>query len=181
MPKALLIIDMQKFVEERINQGINYYPLNAISNMELVLQRFRANNDVVLHVRHRTEQPDSSLHPSSPLYPAMDAFREKANEPVFFKNTSSAFASTHLKAWLDSHCISEVFIIGAVAGFCVHSTVREGSDLGVKMTVLKDAVLSFDIPALKKEARNIHAVTLALLETDFATVKSVRNYENISG
>ncbi len=180
MSRALLIIDMQKFVEERIHQGINYYPRNAISNMELVLKRFRTNNDLVLHVRHRTEEPDSSLHPSSPLYPAIEAFREKAHEPVFFKNTSSAFASTGLKAWLDSHFISEVFVIGAVAGFCVNSTVREGSDLGVKMTVLKDAVLSFDIPALKKEARNIHAVTMALLETDFATVKSVRDPGKIS-
>ena len=60
-------------------------------------------------------------------------------------------------------------MIGAVAGFCVNSTVRSGSDLGFKMTVVRDAVLSFPLENAGLSAENIFNVTLGLLETGFAS------------
>ncbi len=33
MSKALLIIDMQNFVTQRIQQGVDYFPQNSIENM----------------------------------------------------------------------------------------------------------------------------------------------------
>lgn len=172
MVKALLIIDMQKFVEERIRQGIGYYPHDAINRMVHLVQTFRDNHQKVMHVRHQTSEPGSLLHPQSPSYPAIAALEAKSDEPVFIKNTSSAFVSTDLKSYIDEHLITEVTVIGAVAGFCVNSTVRNGSDLGIKMTVVSDAVLSFDLPTVQGSAKNIHDVTMALLHADFATVTS---------
>ncbi|MCU6671573.1 isochorismatase family protein [Enterobacteriaceae bacterium H4N4] len=168
MSRALLIIDMQKFVEDRINQGVQFYPSNAINNMTIVLRQFRKEQALVAHVVHQTAEEGSVLHQDSPFYPAIGDFEPTPDERVFIKRTSSAFASTDLKHYLEAKGISEVVVMGAVAGFCVNSTVRHGSDLGLKMTVVKDAVISFDLPDAQREEKNIHDVTMKLLEAGFA-------------
>lgn len=176
MAKALLIIDMQRFVEDRINKGVGYYPSDAISNMRHLLNKYKKNNTLVIRVIHQTDAADSILNENSPYYQFVSGFENEAGEPVFVKETSSAFASTKLKRYLDDNAVSEVVVIGAVAGFCINSTVRHGADLGVKMTVVKDAVISFDLPEGKGEAKNIHDVTMNLLESDFARITSLNEY-----
>ncbi|VDZ83364.1 Uncharacterised protein [Kluyvera intermedia] len=59
-------------------------------------------------------------------------------------------------------------VIGAVAGFCVNSTIRSGTDLGLVMTVVRDAVLSFPLEGENLGAKAIYDVTLGLLEAGFA-------------
>lgn len=174
--KALLIIDMQRFVEDRINKGVDYYPYDAISNMKKILNKSIENNILVVRIIHQTDGIDSILNKKSPYYQFISGFENKEDEPVFVKDTSSAFASTKLKSYLDDNAVSEVVVIGAVAGFCINSTVRHGADLGIKMTVVKDAVISFDLPDGKGEAKNIHDVTMNLLASDFAKITSSNEF-----
>ncbi|WP_411705037.1 isochorismatase family protein [Edaphovirga cremea] len=176
MSRILLIIDMQRFVEDRICKGVNYYPHDAINNMEYVLKKFRKNKWLVAHVIHQSEGEDSLLNQYSPYYPVITGFENDTDEPVFIKKTSSAFASTDLKKYLDDNAISEVVVIGAVAGFCVNSTVRHGADLGMRMTVVKDAVISFDLSGGRREEKNIHDVTMNLLKADFARITSSNEF-----
>ncbi|HGN1705154.1 TPA: isochorismatase family protein [Providencia rettgeri] len=176
MSKALLLIDMQRFVENRIEQGIHYYPQDAISNMRYVLNRFRMNNEMIIHIIHQTPMEGSLLHENSPYYTLMDDFKNASSEVLFVKQTSSAFASTQLKQYLENNAITELVVIGAVAGFCVNSTIRHGADLGIIMTVVSDAVISFDLPDLQCEAKNIHDVTIGLLQSDFAKISLASSY-----
>jgi len=172
MSKALLIIDVQNFVEHRINNGIPYYPHSALGNMEKILKRFREDNHHIIHIVHQSAEEGSLLHPQSPYYPIMDNVKNNAGEPVFIKKTSSAFASGELKQYLDDYAISDVFVIGAVAGFCVNSTVRQGSDLDIAMTVVRDAVISFALSDDEGEEKTIHDITMKLLASDFSKVVS---------
>lgn len=170
MSKALLIIDMQKFVTDRIQQGIAFYPEKSIENMLDIVTTFRAAGQPVIHIRHQTVAEGSPLHPDSPLSLPVESFDALADEPVFIKHTSSAFNSTALLSYLQDAQLSEITVIGAVAGFCVNSTVRTGSDLGLNMTVIKDAVISFDLQSHQPGAEDIHHVTMALLGAGFAQV-----------
>ncbi|MEI2264473.1 isochorismatase family protein [Erwinia sp. CGal63] len=170
MSKALLIIDMQKFVTERIAQGIGHYPDNAIENMQQLLALFRRRGEPVVHIRHHTPAPDSPLHQLSPLFPALAECEALPDEALFLKTTSSAFSSTDLLAWLHAKALTEITVIGAVAGFCVNSTVRAGADAGLRMTVVQDAVLSFALPEQQMTAKTLHEVTLALLAAGFSNV-----------
>lgn len=45
-----------------------------------------------------------------------------------------------------------------------------GADAGLKMTLLEDAVIGFELEQRKVSAETIHLVTLALLEADFARI-----------
>lgn len=170
MSKALLIIDMQKFVTDRIQQGIQFYPENAIENMLSIVKTFREADLPIVHIRHQTVAAGSPLHQDSPLSLPLESFEALTNESVFIKHTSSAFNSTPLLSYLQDNNLSDIVVIGAVAGFCVNSTVRTGADSGLNMTVIKDAVISFDLQSNQPGAEEIHHVTMALLGAGFAQV-----------
>lgn len=170
MSESLVIIDMQRYVELRIQQGVGYYPVNAVQNSRQVLAHFRRHGLPVIHVHHQSSPEDSLLHPTSPAFPVMSELAGLPGEPLFIKTTSSAFTSTELQHYLNEHGITTLTVIGAVCGFCINTTVRDGADLGFTMKVVSDAVISFDVPDNALEAKNIHQVTLGLLAADFAKI-----------
>lgn len=66
--------------------------------------------------------------------------------------------------------MTHLYVVGAVAGFCVNSTVRSASDLGYRISVIGDAVIGFDLPSAGLDAQTIFDVTMGLLAADFAEV-----------
>jgi nicotinamidase-related amidase len=170
MAKALLIIDMQMAMQHRIDSGRDHINPDAPARVTALAAAFRRKGLPVIHVRHQDEDPASPFHPAAPGCEPMPCARARDNEPVFVKRTSSAFASTDLRDYLDRTGCTELVVAGAVAGFCVNSTVRAGADLGFRMTVVRDAVLGFDLPAKKMSARSVFDVTMALLGADFAEI-----------
>lgn len=75
-----------------------------------------------------------------------------------------------MEKYLRDNGIKTLIVTGAVAGFCVNTTVRAGSDLGFDMIVVRDAVMGFDMPDEGLSARMIFDVTMAHLKSDFADV-----------
>ncbi|WP_437614223.1 isochorismatase family protein [Erwinia sp. V71] len=124
----------------------------------------------MIHIRHADADPASPLSREAPGYQVMPCAQELATESVFIKSTSSAFASTTLEKYLRDCGITQLLVTGAVAGFCVNSTVRAGADLGFRMTVIHDAVMGFDVPPSPLSAQTIFDATMALLAADFATL-----------
>lgn len=168
--KALLIIDMQQAMQDRVDAGRDHVDPAAPARIAALAAAFRGQGLPVIHIRHQAEDPASPFHPLASGYPPMPCAQARDGEPVFLKRTSSAFASTDLQAHLRGQGITDLVVTGAVAGFCVNSTVRAGADLGFRMTVVRDAVLGFDLPSDHLSARTVLDVTLALLEADFAEV-----------
>ncbi len=166
--KALVIIDMQMDMQHRIEAGLDCVNREAPERITALAGAFRAKGLPVVHVRHREDVPGSPMHPDAPGFAPMGCDAAVQGEPVFVKTTSSAFASTDLAAQLSDAGISDLIVTGAVAGFCVNSTVRSGADLGFQMTVVRDAVLGFGMPNANLSAQIIFDVTMAHLEMDFA-------------
>lgn len=170
MTSALLVIDMQMDMQFRLAAGREHVNPGALDKIARLLAHFRQQKRPVIHIRHADRDPQSPFHPDSAGYAPAPCAKEIAGEPVFIKTTSSGFASTDLANYLQAHGVDQLVVAGAVAGFCVNSTVRAGADLGIKMTVVKDAVLGFDLPSAGLSAAVIFDVTMALLEADFAEV-----------
>jgi len=110
------------------------------------------------------------MHPGAPAQQVMPGIEPLFGEPVFVKSTSSPFASTDIENYLRDNRIEALFVTGAVAGYCVNTTVRVGSDLGFTMIVIHDAVVGFDLPDENLSARAIFDVTMAHLKSDFAKI-----------
>ncbi|MEZ0167374.1 isochorismatase family protein [Microvirga sp. TS319] len=170
MATALVIIDMQTMMQHRIDAGRDCVNPDASARVAELAKAFRQRKWPIVHIRHHEDDPASPLHPDAPGYLPMPCAEALENEPIFLKRTSSGFASTDLEAYLRNDGITDLVVVGAVAGFCVNSTVRAGADLGFKMTVVGDAIIGFDLPSANLSARSIFDVTMAHLEADFARV-----------
>lgn len=167
---ALLTIDLQREMARRIAAGRDCVNPDAPERIATLVAAFRRAGRPVVHVRHASDQLGAALHPDNPLSIPMDCALARGEEAVFVKAGSSAFVGTGLEAHLRGQGIGALVVVGAVAGFCVNTTVRAGSDLGFRMTVVRDAVIGFDLPEARLPARVIFDVTMAHLAADFAAV-----------
>ena len=167
--QALLVIDMQEGMAERIAQGRTPVHPEAPERIAALVAAFRAAGRPVIHVHH--DEPGTPFAIGLPSGAPMDCAAPVAGEAVLTKGTSSAFAGTGLDALLRKAGVDEFVLTGAVAAFCVTSSTRAASDLGFRVVLPGDALLGFDLPAHdggRIDAATVHRVTLSLLGADFA-------------
>ena len=170
MGEALLIIDMQAEMQSRLDSGRDHVNGDAPAIIGKIAGACRQAGIPVIHIRHRSEDPASSFAAGCAGAQPLACDRATPDEAVFEKTGSSAFAGTGLEAHLRQTGIASLMVAGAVAGFCVNSTVRSAADLGFRVKIIRDGVLGFDLPDAKLSARQVFDVTMALLEADFSTV-----------
>jgi nicotinamidase-related amidase len=174
--RAVLVIDMQEGMADRIRAGRVPVNPNATDLIATLLADARARGLPVIHVHHDDPDPASPFRKGEPGAAPMPCAVPLAAETVLWKHASSAFAGTGLDAHLRGLGVTELVVVGAVAAFCVTSTVRMASDLGYTVLLPQDALLGFDLPAHdggRIDAATVHRVTLSILGADFARLTSV--------
>jgi len=175
---ALLIIDMQQGMADRIAGGrVPVHP-EAPDRIAGLAALFRARGLPVIHVHH--DEPGTPFARGLPTGAPMPCAEPLAGEPVLWKSGSSAFSGTALDRVLRQQGIGRLVVVGAVAAFCVTSTVRAASDLGFAVILPGDALLGFDLPAHdggRIAAADVHRVTLSLLGADFARLTDAAGVE----
>lgn len=174
--RAVLVIDMQEGMADRIRSGRPTATPDAPDRIAALLAKARGRGMPVIHVLHDDPHPDSPFRLGLPGAEPMPCAVPQDGEAVLWKHGSSAFHGTGLDAHLKERGITELVIAGAVAAFCVTSTVRQASDLGYKVLLPQDALLGFDLPAHDGgliDAGTVFRVTLSLLGADFATLTTV--------
>ncbi len=174
--RAVLVIDMQEGMADRIRAGRETATPDAPDRIAALLARARDRGMPVIHVLHDDPHPESPFRKGEPGAVPMPCAVPREGETVLWKQGSSAFHGTGLDAHLKGQGITELVVAGAVAAFCVTSTVRQASDLGYKVLLPQDALLGFDLPAHdggRIDAGTVFRVTLSLLGADFATLTTV--------
>lgn len=182
MTTALVIIDMQEGMAERIRAGREQVNPQAEENTAALLALFRARGLPVIHVFHDDAHPDSPFRKGLPSAEPMDCARPAPDEAVFWKHGSSAFHGTGLDAHLRERGIGTIVLTGAVAAFCVTSSTRWASDLGFRVILPGDALIGFDLPAHdggRIDAATVQRVTLSLLGADFARLTTAAEVQDL--
>lgn len=158
---ALIIIDIQNFYfpggkAELVN------PEEAGLNAQKLLNKFRKNNTMVVHIRHNSE-PGGEIHK---LVQPLD------HEMVISKNSANSFKDTELHDYLITHEIKKLVICGMMTHMCVQAATRAGSDFGFDCTVVQDACAtkSLEFKERKVSAEDVHASTLSALSGSYANV-----------
>jgi nicotinamidase-related amidase len=120
-----------------------------------------------------------STSPNSPLRPGHSGndFKSlatpRASEPVIEKRVHSCFIGTSLEADLRSRGYETLVIVGMTTNHCVSSSARMAGNLGFATWVVSDATATFDRlgpDGVRFPAEQIHAIALADLHDEFATV-----------
>ncbi|WP_297693016.1 cysteine hydrolase family protein [uncultured Eudoraea sp.] len=170
---ALLLIDIQKGLDEIDYYGGHRNNLQAEANAKRILDFWRNQKFPIFHIKHNSTNSDSPLIPGQPGNEFKDIVKPLANESIIEKQVNSAFIGTDLRQQLDLLGISKLVIVGLTTDHCVSSSARMAGNLGYKTFLVSDATATFDKvgpDGTKFKAETIHDIELASLHNEFATV-----------
>ena len=162
---VLLPIDMQQAFDgpewpRRWNPDVD-------ANGLALLAAWRAAGRPIIHVRHDSVQPGSSLSAGSPGNAFRPGFDPLPGEALVTKGVNSAFIGTDLNLRLKRLGAKHVVTFGISTDMCVSTTVRTGSNMGWDMVLVPDACDCFDLPdgqggtVPAEEVQRAHVATLA--------------------
>jgi len=172
---ALVVVDVQRAFDEWDAAGKRRNNPQAIARIVDLLNAFRDRGAPVFHIRHAGTRPDSSFLPHGTGYPVKDEAREMPGEPVIVKRVNSAFIATDFEARLRGLGIEKLVICGATTNHCVETTTRMAGNLGFDAYLVRDATWTYERAGPDGDvhsAEDIHAMTLANLNGEFAQIAS---------
>lgn len=163
---ALLLIDIQDFYFPGGMSAL-VEPEAAAEQAALLLDDFRAKNQLVIHVRHDFE-PGGNIH---------QLVRPLPDEKVITKKEVNSFKDTDLLSYLQEHQIDTLVIAGMQTHMCLEGGVRAAHDYGFVCYVVQDACatknLLFDGEIIT--AKDVHLSTLNTLKS-YAKVLDTKTY-----
>ncbi|WKA58444.1 cysteine hydrolase family protein [Planococcus shenhongbingii] len=168
---ALILVDVQKAFDDP-EWGQRNNP-EAEENMERILKRWREKGGFTIHIQHQSENPESLFHPAKESFAIKKSVLPVNDEPVITKKVNSAFIGTDLEQQLKANRITAVIIAGLTTPHCVSTTTRMSGNLGFNTYLVSDATAAFamtDQNGVHYDAETVHAISLATLHEEFATV-----------
>lgn len=172
---ALVVVDVQKGLDDWDFYGGHRNNPDAEKNMGKIVDHWRRENRPIFHVRHSSTNTNSPLHASKPGFQIKDEVAPLATEPLFTKNVNSAFIGTDLEETLRKGAIQKLVVVGLTTNHCVSTSVRMAANLGFEVILISDATACFNgigINGTSYDAELMHQVTLASLKDEFAEILS---------
>jgi nicotinamidase-related amidase len=168
---VLLLVDLQRGFDDpswgrRNNPG-------AEENLLRLLEAWRGSNRPVIHVRHCSSEPDSTLRRERPGCALKSGFEPRPGEPLLEKQVNSAFIGTELSDLLRSNGCEALVIGGLTTDHCISTTARMAGNLGFGTFVIADGTATFDRvgpDGAHHDAQLMHDTALASLHGEFATI-----------
>jgi nicotinamidase-related amidase len=170
---ALIVIDVQAGFDHP-KWGKRNNP-NAEENVAKLLAAWRESERPIFHIQHLSTEEDSPLQPGRPGVEIKEIVKPLWHEPVITKRVNSAFIGTDLEARLRQRMVKTVVLCGLTTNHCVETTTRMAGNLGFDTYLAGDACATFDRvgpDGVTYAAEQIHAISLANLHGEFATVSS---------
>lgn len=138
MAQALIVIDIQ---EGLINEN-PYDAKNFIVNTKSIIRHFRDQNIEIIFVRH--SEDEGLLATGSDNWQVYHELKPQKNEKIFNKYYNSIFKDTELKEYLNRKNITDLTFVGMQVEFCIDTSVKVGFEYGYKITIVEDAISTFD-------------------------------------
>lgn len=171
---VLLPIDMQMGFDEPGSPPRWNRQLDA--NGLALLHVWRSARRPIIHVRHDSALPGSTLAPSHRGNRHRPGFAPQGDEPLVAKSVNSAFIGTDLDLRLRRLDARHVVVFGLVTDMCVSTTVRMGANMGWDMILVPDACDCSALPdghGRTIPAEQIHAAHVATLAHEFCRTMTV--------
>lgn len=183
MKKALLLIDIQN----------DYFaggamplvdPENAGRNAGLILDHFRKQGLLVVHIQHIATRPGSKFFlPGTEGAKIHRDVDPKNTEKIIIKHYPNSFRETELLDYLKDNGITHLVICGMMTHMCVAATVRAAKDFGFNITLIHDACATKDLEIKGRHVKSadVRDSFLAALEYYYAEISGTEEYLQSNG
>lgn len=174
---ALAIIDQQKGIDHPKLGKRNNPTAEAV--MVKLLAVWRELQWPVVHIKHRSTEPNSVFWPEQSGYDFKPDFEPLAEEAVIEKSVPCAFTANRLDGLLQHWQVNQLAIVGVATNNSVESTARAGGNLGYEVYVIEDGCFTFakvDFYGVARTAKEVHGMSLANLDGEYATVVSSQQF-----
>ena len=170
---ALLIIDIQNDYFEGGSHTL-YNPLEALSNAEYILKKFRDEGLTVIHVRHSAEPGSGFMERGTWGAEIHENLTPLENETVIVKRQVSSFTGTELDSILFENGIKNLVICGMQTNVCVEGTIKSAKELSYEMILLEDACAAINPETHEKAIADLRelATVIKTNEYSFSPVKN---------
>jgi len=168
---VLIVIDVQEGIDDP-RWGPRNNP-EAEANIAALIAAWRAESLPLVHVRHDSVDPASPYAPHGPGHRFKHCAAPLDGETVIGKNANSAFIGASLEGLLDELGATTLVLCGALTPNSVEATARHAGNLGYQAFVVADACWAVDKVDLRGKrwpAEDVHALSLAHLEGEYATI-----------
>ena len=175
MSATLVLVDMQKAMDDPVWTQV-YGPKGqpeAVSNTAKLLNHWRSLGNPIVHIQHDSADPNSPYSPGFDGHAFVPDLAPLAHETVVEKRTNNAFVGTDLMQVLEEIGSAELVVCGVWLENSVSSTVRMAGNLGFMVYLAADCTVSLsrtDFNGKKWSADDVHALTLAILDGEYAKV-----------
>jgi nicotinamidase-related amidase len=178
MKTALLLIDIQN----------DYFPngkmelVNSISageNAKKVLNKFRQNNDLIVHIQHIAAHPEATFFlPDTYGCEIHDLVKPENDEKVIIKYFPNSFHQTELLEYLKTNKIEKIVIAGMMTHMCVDATTRAAKDFDFVLEVIADACATRDLEINNKtaNAEDVQTAFLSALKFYYSEITETSDY-----
>jgi len=173
---TLILVDLQLAVDDPrwARHGLRNNP-GAEQAAAALLARWRRIGWPIVHIRHDSTEPDSTYKPGGPGHAFKPEVMPAAGEAIIAKQVNSAFIGTDLQRHLRDIDAPALVILGVITNNSLEATVRNAGNLGYTVFVPEDACFTYGWKDLRGKlwaAEDVHALSLANLQGEYATVTS---------
>jgi nicotinamidase-related amidase len=170
---ALLVIDVQKAIDDPV-WGRRGQP-GMEGTIAGLLSAWRSRGLPVIHVRHDSTEANSPYRPGASGNDFKPEVAPVQGESVVGKRTNSAFIGTDLMDVLAALRVGQIVMTGVLLENSVEATAWMAGNLGFDVVIPRDAVASIDRTDINGRlwpAEDVHALTLAILDKEYARISS---------
>ncbi|MES2545333.1 MAG: cysteine hydrolase family protein [Bacteroidota bacterium] len=178
MKTALLLIDIQNDYFENGKMTLVGAD-KASENAKLLLEKFRLENNSIIHVQHiATHDGASFFIPNTSGAEIHTNVTPKQGEKHIVKHAPNAFKNTDLQDYLNDNQITNLVICGSMTHMCIDASVRAAADFGFNNIVIGDACATKDLSYNGEtvKAKDAQIAFLAALNGTFAEIKTTIDY-----
>ncbi len=178
MNTALILIDIQNdYFDNGTMPLVNSE--SASLNAKRILDKFRANESVIIHIQHIALRSDATFFlPNTSGCNIHNNVKPIDPEKIIIKHYPNSFRETELLDYLKNRNITDLVICGMMTHMCVDATTRAAKDFGFNCTLIGDACATknLEINGQIIPSTEVHNGFLAALNYFYSTVKTTQQF-----
>ena len=171
---ALLVVDMQNpgkygAVADNVEKLLDYFRGHGLENIYLRVGYFLKDRRDMHSKRAgswglRADGTGRDKQKGGKDHDIVDQLYPRAGEVVIDKNSTSAFNSSNLDAYLHARQVQNLVVCGTATNHCVDNTARDAADRGYNVILVEDGCID--------PHQHLHDLTMRTFRRDFGAVKS---------